>query len=167
VTRSPVGRLGLLATVVAVGSIAAFPGSLMLAVEVYSAFLATLAVAAVGGVVASLFPLVRLRGSRGGARARQDPVRAELERLPRQIELTLATSGEPYTYVRPVLREIASRLLLVRGVELDRQPGRAERVLGREVWELVRPDRPRLERTPGGGVSLTELEAVVSRLEAL
>jgi hypothetical protein len=71
-----------------------------------------------------------------------------------------------HTLLRPVLSEIAEARLARRGVQLSRDHDEARRLLGREAWELVRPDRPQPDDR-AAGVAPRELEAVLDILEAL
>ena len=102
-----------------------------------------------------------LRG--GGAGARGRPARrrcrapgaepAPLERPPRPqrrraaridrpaLDLAEASAFDLHHALRPIVREIAAARLARRGISLDRQPDRAQALLGAQAWELVRPDR--------------------------
>ena len=53
------------------------------------------------------------------------------------------------------------------GIDLDREPERAREKLSPETWELVRPDRPRPERTGTTGIDTASLTAVVDELERI
>ena len=54
--------------------------------------------------------------------------------------------------LRPVIAELAAELLSSRrGIDLERDPERAHAVLGDDVWELVRPDRPQPAERHGSG----------------
>ena len=92
----------------------------------------------------------------------------ELERLEREVTLGQATAFDLHFRLRPTLRRIASELLQSRrGIDLDRDPAAAARVLGDETWQLVRPDRePPAERS-GPGLDLPTLRNVVAALEAV
>jgi hypothetical protein len=101
------------------------------------------------------------------------PPRAPSASVPSQllrIERTVRRSGESglaaHMLLRPVLIEIAEARLARRGVQLNRDHDEARRLLGREAWEIVRPDRPPPpDRAPG--VAPRELDAVLDTLEAL
>lgn len=93
---------------------------------------------------------------------------AELERLEREVYLSLGNSFYLHHRLRPLLREIAStRLLLHYGVDLDRRPAEAEKLVGPEAWSWLRPDRiePRNRWAPGPPIE--ELDAVVAALERI
>jgi hypothetical protein len=69
--------------------------------------------------------------------------------------------------LKPVLRELARwRLQRDYGIDLDREPDTARRVLGEPAWPLVAPS----EAFPdfhAAGMSLAEVDAAVDRLERL
>jgi hypothetical protein len=93
---------------------------------------------------------------------------AELERLEREVYLSLGSTFYLHHKLRPLLREIASnRLLLKHGLEIDSRPAEAEKLVGPEAWEWLRPDRnePRDRWAPGPPVE--ELTAVVDALERI
>jgi len=93
---------------------------------------------------------------------------AELERLEREVHLSLGNEFYFHHRLRPLLREIAStRLLVHHGVDLDRRPAQAEELVGPEAWEWLRPDRaePRDRWTPGPPTG--ELAALVDALERI
>jgi hypothetical protein len=87
------------------------------------------------------------------------------------IERVVGRAGESgvaaHTQLRPLLREIAEARLARRGVRLDRDAEEARRLLGPEVWEFVRMDRPSPPDGRDAGIATPELEAVLDRLEAL
>ena len=54
--------------------------------------------------------------------------------------------------LRPMITELAAELLSSRrGIDLERDPERAQALLGDDVWELVRPDRPQPAERHGPG----------------
>lgn len=96
------------------------------------------------------------------------PLRPEdLERVERLVVTGRSTAAEVHLRLRPVLREIAAARLRRRGVQLNLSRSDARELLGEELWELVRPDRPRPEDLRGPGISLELLAAMTDRLEAL
>jgi hypothetical protein len=85
-------------------------------------------------------------------------------------DVALAQAGQfdVHFRLRPLLREIAEAgLAMQSGIDLDRQPERAKERLSPETWDLVRPTRPRPERTGESGISSASLTAVVTELERL
>jgi hypothetical protein len=93
---------------------------------------------------------------------------AELERLEREVHLSLGSSFYLHHRLRPLLREIASNRLLVRhGVDLDHRPDDAAKHLGPQAWEWLRPDRPEPRDRWASGPPLAELTSVVDALERI
>lgn len=96
------------------------------------------------------------------------PSPESLDRVRREASLAQQTSGGWYFRLRPVLRDVAAVLLTDRhGVDLDRQPQAAHRVLGPEAWERLRPDAAPPDDRWDHGISPGELARVVTRIEEL
>lgn len=92
----------------------------------------------------------------------------ELLRVERELELGIAGAGNAHRRLLPLLREAAAARLASRhGVELERRPDAARALLGDEVWELLRPDRPEPADRFGPGVPRERVAAVIERIEAL
>jgi hypothetical protein len=117
-------------------------------------------------VLAALVPRVPSRPRARGAR-RSAPRPATLERIERVVNAGRQTAGDVHVRVRPLLREIAAPLLRRQGVRLDSEPQRARALLGEELWEIVRRDRPRPRERRDPGLALTDLEELLQRLERL
>jgi hypothetical protein len=92
---------------------------------------------------------------------------AALERTEREVTLSTGTAFDVHYRLRPVLRTVATGLLLRRGIDLERSPERASAVLGPDVWELVRPDRPPPSNRTAPGMSIAELDRAVDQLEQI
>jgi hypothetical protein len=124
-----------------------------------------LAVAAIVAYVAvrRLAPPASARRRRGNAAA---PLPARLERLERRVAVGVGSAVDCHTGVRPVLREIAAERLGRRGISLDADPD-APRLLGEDLWELVRPDRPVPDLLDRHGLPLRELRRHLDTLESL
>jgi hypothetical protein len=102
--------------------------------------------------------------------ARRSPAPAPSVFASMERELTLATGSADHAHRRflPLLRMAAAARLATRhGVELDRQPDVARRLLGEQAWELLRPDRPEPADRFGPGPRREEIAAVIGRLEEL
>ena len=131
---------------------------------------ATLAVQLGAVVVAALVVVVAIRrfvATRAAAAPEApderlpDTVADDYERLRRQVELAMQPEAGLDAFLVRELREIVAKLLLPHGVELQRDRERARRLVGDEVWELIRPGHR--AASVGGG----DLVRVLDRLEAL
>lgn len=107
-----------------------------------------------------------LRPWRPRGRRRQPRLRS-LEELEHSLDFALTTAFDLHFRLRPHLVAIAGHRLAARGVSLDRQPEAARRLLGPELHELVRPDRPHPQDRNAGGIELARLERAVAVLEGL
>ena len=103
---------------------------------------------------------------RGRQETPQPPV--ELMRMERELELGIADATHAHRRLLPLLRAAATaRLASHRGVELDRRPEVAQALLGEDVWELLRPDRPAPADRHGPGVPREQVAAAIERVESL
>lgn len=129
--------------------------------------IAVIVLAGVGIAVAvAEFP----RAERPSAAQKPGPVPkpSELLRTEQQISEGMRSTLGSHVRLRPALAEIAARRLTARGLALERiSTPDGERLLGEQLWELVRPDRPFPEDRYGPGVSAPELSAMLERLERL
>jgi hypothetical protein len=148
-----------------------FPGRRDVALDVYVLFLGALGLAAAVGTTRAAWPNVHESSL---AAELEDPLDVppqrprELERLEREVYLSLGSSFYLHHRLRPVLREIAEhRLLRKHGVDLDRRPEAAQRLLGDEAWALLRVDRAEPRDRWAPGPPLAELRAVVDALERI
>jgi hypothetical protein len=93
---------------------------------------------------------------------------AELERLEREVYLSLGSSFYLHHRLRPLLREIASnRLLLRHGIDPDRRPDEGAKIVGPQAWEWLRPDRQEPRDRWAPGPPMAELSSVVDALERI
>lgn len=126
----------------------------------------------------ALLLLVQQSRDGGGTRSRFDaalrrpqaatlqPV--ELLRAERDLELGVASAGHAHHRLLPMLREAAAARLASRhGIELERRPEAAQALLGDDVWELLRPDRPEPVDRFDPGVPRDRVAATIGRLESL
>jgi len=128
-----------------------------------------LVAAAAVGVAVSLAQLPKASSARwSGATARHAPRPAQLLAAERLVGTAGALAIQVHAYVRPVLVEIASRRLAGRGLTLERMPESVgQELLGNQLWEIVRPNRPFPEDRYARGISLQDLSAMVDVLERL
>jgi len=103
---------------------------------------------------------------RGRKQAASQP--EELLRMERELVLGVADADHAQRRLLPLLRAAAAARLSARhGLELERRPEAARALLGEEVWELLRPDRPEPEDRHGPGVPRERVAAVIERVESL
>jgi hypothetical protein len=115
------------------------------------------------GAVAMVLLLPR-RPRRRSSRPPPPPIRpADLERLERVVTERLTASGV-HASLRPLLVEIAATRL---GRRRALTAADAKALLGDELWDLVRPNRPLPADPAGPGLSLNQLEQITERLEQL
>jgi hypothetical protein len=90
----------------------------------------------------------------------------ELLRLEQRVALAETTAFDSHYRLRPVVRSVCAQRLWARhGVDLDDDPERAERLLGPDVWELARPDRPPPREPFAAGPGVAGIERVIGQLE--
>jgi len=133
-------------------------------------------------VVAALALVVLVRHSRGrrgpqqasrfeaALRGRKEELQppVELLRMERELELGIADAAHAHRRLLPLLRAAAEARLSSRyGIDLDRRPESAEALLGEDVWELLRPDRPEPADRHGPGIARERIAATIARLESL
>jgi hypothetical protein len=103
---------------------------------------------------------------RGRKRAAAPP--EELLRMDRELVLGSADADHAQRRLLPVLRATAAARIAARhGFELERRPEAARALLGDDVWELLRPDRPEPEDRHASGVPRERIAAVIERVESL
>ena len=89
---------------------------------------------------------------------------AELERLEREVHLSLGNAFYLHHRLRPIFREVASNRLLVRHGVDSTAPRRGDELVGPEAWEWLRPERPEPRDRWAPGPPFAELSSVVARL---
>src|SRR5437763_10078375 len=103
-------------------------------------------------------------------RRRKPPARQpeELLRMDRELVLGSADADHAQRRLLPLLRSVAAARIAARhGFELERRPEASRELLGEDVWELLRPDRPEAEDRHGPGVPHKRIVAVIDRVESL
>jgi hypothetical protein len=125
-------------------------------------------VAILAGAVAMIALIPRAARRKRRRRPREQPLRpADLVRLERLVVTGRSSAGDVHQRLRPVLQEVAAARLRPHGVWLNRNPEQARALLGDELWELLRTDRPRPADPRAPGLSLEQLGAAITRLEHL
>ena len=92
---------------------------------------------------------------------------AELHRLGRELTMGSTRAFDLHYRLRPVLREIASARLELRGLVLDSGSRAVRETLGEELWELTDPDREPPDDRLAPGAGLEKLDRTITRLERL
>jgi len=95
-------------------------------------------------------------------RARDDEMPLRL----RQIVDVLREFGVDRS-LRPLLVPIAAARLGRHGIDMAVTPQRAQELLGDQLWELVRPDRPPAVNRVGQALADDDLRDAIERLEQL
>ena len=88
--------------------------------------------------------------------------------MDRVLVLGSADADHAHRQLLPLLRATAAARIATRhGFELERRPEEARALLGDDVWELLRPDRPGPKDRHGPGVPHERVAAVIERVESL
>ena len=88
--------------------------------------------------------------------------------MDRELVLGSADADHAQRRLLPLLRSVAAARIAARhGFELERRPEAARELLGEDVWELLRPDRPEAEDRHGPGLPHKRIVAVIDRVESL
>jgi hypothetical protein len=98
---------------------------------------------------------------------RDDTVPLQLRRIATDLQESERSEFGIDRSLRPLLVPIAAARLGRRGVDMSLAPRRAQELLGDELWQIVRPDRPPAEYRVGRGLSRADLETAIDRLEQL
>jgi len=144
------------------------PGRLTLAVRIYALVVCAVALGLALRALRRSFPRVRpLRppAVRDAGSRRLPP---SLARIENESALGVAGAFDLHFRLVPRIRAIAAGLLASRrSISIDSTPGTANRILGQETWELVRPDRPSPDDRLARGLPVSELRRVVESLERI
>ncbi len=112
----------------------------------------------------------RARAARGARLRRRSAPRStpDLAAVDRLLALSVSSADDEHMRLRPLVADIArQRLADHTGVRLDGDPEAAAAAVGPELWELVRPDRPRPVDRRSRGIAPARLRAVVESLERI
>ena len=134
------------------------------------------------GAIALLVLVPRPSGRRQKPRRRARPARGPLWRrggrvsspapdlaaVDRLLNLSVSSAEDEHVRLRPLVAGLAGqRLADHTGVRLDGDPAVVAAAVGPDVWELVRPDRPRPTDRRGRGIAPATLRRVVESLERI
>lgn len=162
-------ELVLLPTIGLAAALVIAPARATLAMHVWLLVVLGLAFLTLLGVVRSAYPRTPspFAASLRQPRASVDRP-ASLARMEREISIAATSAFDAHHRLRPGLIELAAGLLASRrGIDLERDPDRAHAVLGDDVWELVRPDRPQPTDKLAGGIGEAHLERIVTAMERI
>jgi hypothetical protein len=157
--------LGVLGGLVLVAAVTVAPESAGGALAVFLLFLGALALLGLAvftgrsGAEREASPFEEAR--RPGVRP-QSPL-PELERLTRSLSLGTQSAFDLHYRLQPMLREIAETRLAARGRRLED----AERILGSDAWELIRPPDGHPPDRHGPGADPAALRRLVEGLEKI
>ena len=141
------------------------PGWFELELDVFILAVGALALLNVVIVAREAFPVER-RSALAEALDRAPPGAqrpAELDRLERELTMATASAFDTHVRLRPAVREIVGVRLAARGQRLED----SEDLLGPELWELARDDRPAPTNRHAAGIPEADLRRAVERLESL
>ena len=112
-------------------------------------------------------PTRRFEAALRGRKAADSPPE-ELVRMERELILGSADADHAHRRLLPLLRATAAARIAARhGFELERRPDAARALLGTDVWELLRPDRPEPADRHAAGVPEAQIANAIARIEAL
>jgi hypothetical protein len=159
-----------LPTLVLIGAIALAPGHAALITHVYLVVVVGVALTGLALALGRSLRATEPSSFESGLTQQREPIERvrQLERLEREVTLGRQNAWDLHTRLRLTLRETAAGLLAARrGIDLEREPMRAEAALGTDAWELVRPDRPPPQHRHAPGVDAAALDSTISALERL
>ena len=88
--------------------------------------------------------------------------------MERTLELATSSIDDAHRRLFPLLRAAAAaRLALRHGIDLERRPDLARKLLDEPTWDLLRPDRPEPENRHAAGPRREEITAAITSIEAL
>ncbi len=160
------GAFAVLATIALLLARLFEPGRSELELDVFLLAVGGAALLNVVILIRESYPLERPVTQIARALERDDPEPQrlpELERVERELTMATATSFDLHTRFRPLVRDIATARLAVRGRKLEE----SQDELGDELWALVRPDRPIPTDRHGAGIAPASVRRIVERLEVL
>jgi hypothetical protein len=164
-----IGRILLLPAIGLAVAVAVAPNRAALEVHIWLLVMLGLALLAFIGLVTAAYPRSRTPFDARLVRKTPSVERpSALARLEREVSMSGSAAFDLHFRLRPTITALAAELLFSRrGIDLDREPERARSVVGPDVWELVRPERPAPTERHGAGIGEAGLDAVVIGLERI
>jgi hypothetical protein len=160
----------LLVPTVALGvALVISPQRTSLWVHIWLLVVLAIAFVALVGVVGRAYPRTPSPFEASLHRPQPVPERpSSLVRLEREVTMAGASAFDLHARLRPTIQALAADMLASRrGIDLARDPERARAVLGDDVWDIVRPDRPAPSVRHAAGIDDATLGRVVTALEAI
>jgi hypothetical protein len=159
----------VVATVVLVAAHQIWPGRQELELDIFVLALGTLGLIVLVSEVRRVAPPADESQLEAALEPELPEVRpiAELHRLDRELTMGSTRAFDLHYRLRPVLREIASARLELRGLVLDSGSRAVRETLGEELWELTDPDREPPDDRLAPGAGLEKLDRTITRLERL
>ena len=131
-----------------------------------AAILSTLLAGLAAVIAVALAPRPPRSPDRGRRRREAGAELAPLARIERRVSTAADSALDAHVRLRPLLQKLAAERLARRGIRLENQDT-ARPLLGDELWELIRPDRPRPDDRTLPGPDTATVEDFVTRLENL
>ena len=162
-------RLPLLPTLALAAALAIAPSRAALEVHVWLLVVLGIALLAFLALVDTAYPRAASPFDASLVRTTEPVQRpSSLVRLEREVSMAGSAAFDLHLRLRATVSAIATELLSSRrGIDLRTDPEAARAVLGEDVWELVRPDRPAPTVRHAPGIDDAELERVVTALERI
>jgi NaMN:DMB phosphoribosyltransferase len=139
-----------------------------LVLDGYVVYLAALLAIAAARLSARAFPAPRGIVPAAASRRPNRPARPDsLEAVEDVVALAQADNYDLHFRLRPALQELAGEGLAASGIDLVREPAKAEARLSPATWALIRPDRPRPQGAHSRGIDTASLSTIVAELEGM
>jgi hypothetical protein len=156
----------VVATVALGAALALGPHDRVLAFVVYLDFVCALLLIGLARSICRALPRQAQRRPTPASRAQAAQVE-QSDWLERQLRLAQASADELHRHFCPIVVQIAAaQLVRKHGVVLEREPARAQALVGERLWDLIQPDRPSPPER-GRGLRPDELRDLVAELEEL
>jgi hypothetical protein len=159
-----------LATSVAALALVVDPARFGLVVRAWLLIASLLVLGAFLSAVLVRFPVepAGLRHDRPGTLIRPVGEVRHVRDIDQASDFLVAVDYQLFPFLRDRLRDIAAQRLLARhNIDLERDSGRARRLLDAELWDIVRPAAPSGRGEGWGTISVAQLATIVPKLEKL
>jgi hypothetical protein len=142
------------------------PGQASRALDVYVLFLGAVLLFALARMTAATEPQPPTPPLR--PKTEGDRRLPELKRIEREVVLATGSEFDQHLRIKPLVRDVGEhRLWTRRGIDLEANPEKARRLLGSDVWELVKPGAPDPNSRYLRGLDLASLTRALDEIENL